>query len=315
VIDFRYHLVSLISVFLALALGLFLGSTTLQSTVTHSLKSQANRVLGQNRTDEANLKQANIERDALAGFTSSLQPYVVAGRLSGKSVALVSAPGVDGGDRSDLIKALTQAGATVNADIELQTGFLDSSQDAELGQLAKELAHKNPLPQANGATEAAYELARAIVTRPGAQAPGRSRITSILSTFTAGKMISVSGQPPVRQASLAVLLVPGAAPTTASQAGASSQSTILISVAEQLRASSTGVVMAGPSIDPTLPAGPIKVARADSTLTKSVSTVDAIDLPAGRIATVLALAAAPSGRVGNFGLSTKTPVVSPSPTP
>jgi hypothetical protein len=31
-IDFRYHIVSIVAVFLALALGLFLGSTTLQST-------------------------------------------------------------------------------------------------------------------------------------------------------------------------------------------------------------------------------------------------------------------------------------------
>jgi len=46
-IDFRYHIVSIVAVFLALALGLFLGSTTLQSTVTDNLSKQAKHVTGQ----------------------------------------------------------------------------------------------------------------------------------------------------------------------------------------------------------------------------------------------------------------------------
>jgi hypothetical protein len=55
-------------------------------------------------------------------------------------------------------------------------------------------------------------------------------------------------------------------------------------------------------------------------LTKTVSTVDAIDTAAGRIATVIALADAPAGRVGNFGLATghdadDAPLLTPSPAP
>ncbi len=48
-IDFRYHLVSIVAVFLALAIGIVLGSTELQGTtldalrgVNGSLKSQLN---------------------------------------------------------------------------------------------------------------------------------------------------------------------------------------------------------------------------------------------------------------------------------
>ena len=49
VIDFRYHVVSIVAVFLALALGLFLGSTTLQSTVTNQLHHQADLVTRENK--------------------------------------------------------------------------------------------------------------------------------------------------------------------------------------------------------------------------------------------------------------------------
>jgi hypothetical protein len=78
--------------------------------------------------------------------------------------------------------------------------------------------------------------------------------------------------------------------------------------------------VAGPTIQPGYGSGALGVARADSTLTKTVSTVDAIDTAAGRIATVIALANASTGRVGSFGLATgesedDAPLLSPSPAP
>ena len=48
-IDFRYHVVSIVAVFLALALGLFLGSTTLQGRVFDDLKG---RVHSETRTND-----------------------------------------------------------------------------------------------------------------------------------------------------------------------------------------------------------------------------------------------------------------------
>ena len=38
-IDFRYHLVSIVAVFLALAIGIVLGSTELQGTTIDALRS------------------------------------------------------------------------------------------------------------------------------------------------------------------------------------------------------------------------------------------------------------------------------------
>jgi hypothetical protein len=315
-IDFRYHIVSLVAVFLALALGLFLGSTTLQSTVTHNLHKQADAVLSQNRHLSAQGSQYKSERDALAGFADAVEPYAVAGRLAGGSVALVSAPGVDSGVRQQLTQTLSEAGATVSADISLQSAFLDPTQDAELGQLASELAQNRPLPRQNGATQASYELARALLTRPAARLVSRGRIATILTTLVDGKMISVSGRLPVHQADLAIVLVPASPAAGSTATAASDQDGILISLAEQLRAASSGVVVAGPTIPPDSAGGSLAAARDDSTLTKTVSTVDSIDTASGRIATVIALAAAPSARVGRFGsASHDSPLLSPSPAP
>lgn len=314
-IDFRYHVVSIVAVFLALALGLFLGSTTLQGTVTNNLKSQADRLTQRNHTLEGINGQLNNQIGQQNSFAAAVEPYVVAGRLATESVALVSAPGVDGGARSDLMNTLAAAGATVTADIRLSSSYLDPAQDAELGNLARQLAGGRRLPKGTGAAEAGYELAHALLIRPTGTPPAPSRVAVVLNSLSDGKMLTVAGKAPARPATLAVLLVP-AATSDSTPNGANQQDTVLIDLAEDLRGAASGVVVDGPTIQPDNPPGPLTAARADPVLTKTVSTVDADETPAGRIATVLALAGAPDSAAGAFGFGKGTaplPSVSSSP--
>jgi hypothetical protein len=59
--------------------------------------------------------------------------------------------------------------------------------------------------------------------------------------------------------------------------------------------------------------GVIATMRADSGFAKTISTVDADDTSVGRVATVLALAAAPGGTAGSFGITQNPPLPSSSP--
>ncbi|HEX3706256.1 MAG TPA: copper transporter [Mycobacteriales bacterium] len=314
VIDFRYHIVSLVAVFLALALGLFLGSTSLQSTVTHSLQKQADRVTTENQSLEGKNGQLGQELSASQAFADAVEPYAVSDKLVDAGIAVVSAPGVDDGDRSALIHTLVLAGATVTADVRLQSSYLDPNQDATLAQLASQLAGTHPLPTGDGATQAGTELARALVTRPGARITSTRRIELILSTLTDAKMISVSGNAPVRPADLVVVLVPvGSAPD--GSASAVQQDNDLIGLARALRRGSSGLVVAAPTLQSGANNGVIAVIRADSSLTKTISTVDADDTSVGRVATVLALSAAPSGTTGRYGSTQKAPLPTTSPVP
>ncbi|HWB66073.1 MAG TPA: copper transporter, partial [Mycobacteriales bacterium] len=77
-IDFRYHVVSIIAVFLALALGLVLGSTTLQGTVTHNLSKQAARVTAENRADERKIDDLEASLSNEEAFTAATESHVVA---------------------------------------------------------------------------------------------------------------------------------------------------------------------------------------------------------------------------------------------
>ena len=94
-IDFRYHLVSLISVFLALAVGIVLGAGPLQQPIGDSLQSQVEAL----RTDRDSLRtevdEARATIDELNEYVTASAPDVLADSLSGESVALVSAPGAD----------------------------------------------------------------------------------------------------------------------------------------------------------------------------------------------------------------------------
>jgi hypothetical protein len=314
VIDFRYHLVSLVAVFLALALGLFLGSTTLQSTVTHNLRKQADSVISRNHDLQSANDQANQQLKADQAFAAAVEPYAVASKLLDTTVVVVSAPGVEDSVRQQMLTTLGEAGAAVTADVRLQSGFLDSRQDSTWGQLAAQLSGSRPLPRTNGAGQAAAELARVLVNRPGAPVPAARRIQTVLSTFSSAKMLTVSGPAPVRPADLAVLLVPlGSAPDGSPQAVA--QYHDLIALARVLRHDSSGVVAAGPTIGQSANGGPLAAMRADGTLAKIVSTVDSDDTAVGRVATVLALDAAPAGVVGRYGIAQSPPLPAQSPPP
>src|SRR6476659_139662 len=89
-LDFRYHALSLVAVFLALAIGIVLGVT-----IGDSLVSDAERSLrGDLRANVEDARNAEAQARAdLAGrdrMLDELYPQLVTARLSGERVALVS---------------------------------------------------------------------------------------------------------------------------------------------------------------------------------------------------------------------------------
>ena len=63
-IDFRYHLVSIVAVFLALAIGIVLGSTELQGNTIDVLRTSSN--LLKNELDQSNAER-NTAQQQYAG--------------------------------------------------------------------------------------------------------------------------------------------------------------------------------------------------------------------------------------------------------
>jgi hypothetical protein len=307
VIDFRYHLVSIIAVFLALAVGLVVGSTALSAKALEALQVAQRALASRNATlDHANSSLTN-QLGADKAFAEAVSPRLLPGLLTGLKVVEVVDSTANQNVTTGVTQALKQAGATVTGEVILQPSFLltDGRDEEQLTQLAQYYAAQAavaPPAQSSsgiaGQQAAGQVLAASLLTASGA---GHSK--AILNGFSQDGYVSIgNGASSVSgPATLAVLIAPGGAPP---QAG----SRVLVALAAALRNAGSGTVMVGGSesvgsnsvIDAEIRAG-------------QVSTVDYADTEIGQIMTVQALRLLHDGKPpGQYGIG---PGAAPSPAP
>jgi len=143
-INFRFHVVSLIAIFLALALGVVIGAGVIDRGVVGTLNSRLDAV-------EAKSNRISKENDALSsrnqqleGAIGDLQPFAVSGRLVGDDVGVIAVRGVDGDHTTATIAALQQADATVSGTLWLEDKWkLATDDDVKALQTALGTSTKN----------------------------------------------------------------------------------------------------------------------------------------------------------------------------
>lgn len=320
-IDFRYHLVSIIAVFLALAVGLAVGSTALTGTAEQALTAAQHRLTAQNKalTKQNGMLQKQVAADQ--AFAQANSAWLLAGRLTGEHVVLVAAPGADSAVTSGLTTALKEAGATVTGQVSLTSAFTSTSgqNEAALSQLAQNLASSAglaltavPDSTVSGQQQAAQVLAAGLVVSSASLTSSASQ--AILTGFTGSNFITVdSGSPASVPANLAVLVTPSGPPPE------QSMSEVLMAVARELKSAGSATVMAGgvSSI------GSGSVISAENNAGNAVSTVDNADTETGQIMVVQALRFLLDGKApAAYGAEPAaapspgpTPAVSPTPKP
>lgn len=127
-INFRYHIVSITAVFLALAIGTALGSTFLDGPTVDLL----NRNI---RNAEDRIEATNAENGRLSGLNDAAQereesllidggPQVFASMLTDVPVLVLVAPGVDPGESTDLVGSLANSGADLRGVVDLKDELL-----------------------------------------------------------------------------------------------------------------------------------------------------------------------------------------------
>jgi hypothetical protein len=311
VIDFRYHLVSIIAVFLALAVGLAVGSTALTGTAEQALTAAQHRLTSQNK---ALTKQNGALQKQLAGdqaFAQANSARLLAGLLTGERVVLVAAPGYDPSVTSGLTTALREAGATVTGQVTLQSPFTTTSgqNEAKLSQFATNLASTAGLPPpaapaspVSGQQDAAQVLAAGLLS--GSAALTSTASEAILTGFSQNGFITVdSGAPASAPADLAVLVTPAGPPPQQSVID------VLMVVAQALKSAGSGTVMAGAVSS----IGSGSVISAENNAANAVSTVDNADTETGQILVVQALRFLLDGKApAAYGA---LPAAAPSPGP
>ncbi|WP_030167348.1 copper transporter [Spirillospora albida] len=311
-IDFRYHLVSIVAIFLALALGIVLGSTTLSDSVSDTLRQQANQAA--KTAQEARLEQRRLQGllDGDEQFARLLAPQIVQGRLAGQSVVLVETPGA-GNEAIERVGELAKdAGATVTGRVTVQKKLLDDDQQSSVEQLAVGLRGEGPaFPSGAGPYDkAGAVLAGALGTRDQA-ASGREDASggAVLNAFRQAGYITTSGKPG-QHATLAIMVAPAGG---YAYEGGDADNKALISLAAALDAANRGTVVAGPATS-AQESGLIAALR-DADAGDEVSTVDMVDVPSGRVVTVLALQNELNGKSGRYGTGAGVNGYLPSPAP
>ena len=111
-VNFRFHLVSLTGVFLALGLGLVIGSTVVDRVTVETIERQLDQV--RDRADQVNLENEELRAtlDRSRQFSDQAARRIVEGRLREVPVLVVTA--ADGPDERtlELERALASSGAT-----------------------------------------------------------------------------------------------------------------------------------------------------------------------------------------------------------
>ncbi|WP_017593652.1 copper transporter [Nocardiopsis potens] len=320
-IDFRYHLVSIVAVFLALAVGLVLGTTMLQDPLLDTLKSETGELREQSDRLRADKEGSEAFGEGADQMTAALAEDVLDGRLDGEDVVVVSSPGTDEALREGMEQRIEQAGGSVEGRIAFTDTYLDTSRSAFVDELTEQLA-EGVEPSGEGPYERAGSLLAAAVSAERAEKDAEEEggkkggfdAETVLAGFAEADLLAVEGDP-AGAADIAVVLAP-AAPFPGGGEHADDHppgNGVMTALLRAFNGGGTenGAILVG-AARAADPGGVIAHARAEKA---RYTTVDAAGRPAGDVAAVLALAAAADGDTGHFGIGEGAESFVPDPLP
>ena len=295
-IDFRYHIVSIVAIFFALGAGVVLGAGPLKGTGSDIVQAQADRdraALEDTRNELIQAKALDKYRD---DYVAKLTAGLTDGKLTGKKVTIVQMPGADGGLTNSIQDSLEKAGAQVTTRVSLDSKLFDPGQRQLVEPLVNELVTADiTFPKdSNTYQRAGLILARGVVAREEGKTVD-SESTKILSGLTDSKLVSLKPTPKDR-ASLVVVVA--AKPPTPTPDNSSYNDAV--DFVEGLDLGSAGAVLAG-TPETAQNGGLLKNMRGDSDATKIVSSVDVVNMPSGQATVVFALVEQLSGKAGQYG--------------
>src|SRR4029078_155471 len=126
-ISLRSHAISLASVFLALAIGVALGSGLLSNTVLSGLRDDKHELQNQidTLTDEKNALNEKIS--AAGEFDAQMASRILRDSLAGQSVGFFRAPDAAGAAVDGLARLVVEAGGTVTGTVALTPEFVNAN--------------------------------------------------------------------------------------------------------------------------------------------------------------------------------------------
>ena len=306
-IDFRYHLVSLISVFLALAVGVVLGAGPLQNSLGTALNDQVTALRENRNATQAKLEQTETAVNERDSYITQAASGLLPGTLASKNVAMVLLPEAKAEDADAITTQLKNAGATVTGRVSLTSTWVDLSREnyrsTFSGQVQGHL-DSTTSKDANGILGEA--LAKALTANDDS-----SRVLMDMLSVTADKsgtpFVSVDSTP---TAAAEMIVVVGPRPQASSGKGA----TVEASPGEDPKAwakALEGTAGRAPTVvvgSADGDGGVVGIIRSEKA---KVTTIDSVGQIAASVSTPLALASTRAGTTGHYGFDKGAEAVMP----
>lgn len=300
-ISLRTHAISLAAVFLALAIGVALGSGLLSNTVLSGLRDDKQELQHQIDGLDEQRNALNEKLSAAGEFDAQMSPRILRDVLAGKSVVVFRTPDAADDDVDSVARMVGQAGGTVSGTVALTDEFINANSAEKLLSVVNspivpagaQLSTKS-VDQGSQAGDL-LGIALLINRDPKVPVVDDQQRDTVLTALRDTGFITYGDR--VGAANAALIVTGGGLGDDAGNRGAT-----VARFAAGLAPHGSGTVIAGRDGTASGTAA-VAIARSDAGLASSVSTVDDIDVASGRITSVLALSDLISGgRPGQYGV-------------
>ncbi|GII23154.1 copper transporter [Planosporangium mesophilum] len=308
-INFRYHVVSLTAVFLALAIGLVVGTAALNGPAADALQEQVTGIGKQNQQLRDQVNHLKDEANTQEQFATQAAPVILAEKLRNRRVLVVALPAA-GRYVKDVVDTLQLGGAKITGQVEVQDKFTASDNNSQLLDLAtitRPVGVSGPAsPNTDGVQTSTGLLAAVLLDRPAGQpAIPEDQRRTVLSAYVSGGWIISTGA--VTGPAEAVVLLTGAPYV---DHDATKRNAAVVNMVDQFAHAGRLVVGSdGVGTD----GNAVTAVRRDPVLTKTISTVDNIATPQGRVIAALAMAEQLAGGAGHYGIGDGAVSLVPKP--
>lgn len=294
----RQHAISIAAIFIALAIGVVLGSGLLSSGLVSGLRDDRTDLENQVGALQDTNNELGEQLNAADGFDSVVAPRIVRGVLAERSVVVITTPDADPGDVDGVRSLIDAAGATVTGQVSLTDSFVSAAAGDDLRTRLTNVVPAG-IQLRTGAVDQgsmAGDLLGSVLLLDSNTAEPQSspeELSLALETLRSGGFIAYDNGA-VAPAQLALVITGG------SESEDGNRGAIVARFVGGLDGRGAGTVLAGRT-GAAEGNGPIAVVRADAALSAGVSTVDDVDRVAGRVTTILALQEQLDDIAGRYG--------------
>lgn len=301
-ISLRQHAISLAAVFLALAVGVVLGSGLLSDTLLSGLRDEKRDLHSQINALNDQKNALNEKLSAANNFDAQMAGRIVHDTLDGKSIIVFRTPDATDDDVDAVSKMVGQAGGALTGTVSLTQEFVDANSAEKL----RSVVNSSIVPAGaqlsttlvDQGSQAGDLLGIALLINrdPAVSTVDDAQRDTVLAALRDTGFITYGDQH-VGAANAALVVSGGALGDDAGNQGVS-----VARFSSALAPHGSGVLLAGRD-GCSVGTAAVAVARADAAMASTMSTVDDVDADSGRITAILALHdLLNGGRTGQYGI-------------